>query len=64
MNGQVLEKLDYDWTDRVEHVKFGRIQGMSTRKGKVVFLKDILDEAKYRMAERQQKSPSKLSNWE
>jgi arginyl-tRNA synthetase len=27
------------------HIKFGRIEGISTRKGNVVFLKDVLDEA-------------------
>lgn len=31
------------------HIGFGRVEGMSTRRGDVVFLKDILDEAKVRM---------------
>ncbi len=31
------------------HVKFGRIDGMSTRRGEVVFLQDILEEAQKRM---------------
>ncbi len=31
-----------------QHVIFGRIQGMSTRRGTAVFLSDILDEAKIR----------------
>lgn len=42
-----------------KHVKFGRIHGMSTRKGQVVFLKDLLDEARDIMYEKQLKSPSK-----
>jgi len=37
-----------DWTIDQVHVKFGRIEGMSTRQGNVVFLKDVLDEAKQR----------------
>ena len=36
----------------LQHVKFGRIQGMSTRKGTIVFLSDILEEAKDRMLEK------------
>lgn len=44
--------------DGCEHVKFGRIQGMSTRKGNVVFLRDILDEARDRMHEKQLQSRS------
>ena len=31
------------------HIRFGRVEGMSTRKGQVVFLKDILDEAQHRV---------------
>jgi arginyl-tRNA synthetase len=42
--------------DLVNHIKFGRIRGMSTRKGKIVFLKDILDEAKDLMFKKQQES--------
>ncbi|XP_071747268.1 probable arginine--tRNA ligase, mitochondrial isoform X1 [Lepeophtheirus salmonis] len=30
----------------VEHIKFGRIHGMSSRKGNIILLTDILDEAK------------------
>ncbi|XP_054271548.1 probable arginine--tRNA ligase, mitochondrial [Macrosteles quadrilineatus] len=55
---QVLKKLDYDWADNVEHVKFGRVKGMSSRKGQVIFLEDILDEAKLRMVEKQRQSPT------
>ncbi|XP_060581893.1 probable arginine--tRNA ligase, cytoplasmic, partial [Ruditapes philippinarum] len=37
-----------EWNNRLNedlHIKFGRIEGISTRKGNVVFLKDVLDEA-------------------
>lgn len=33
------------------HIKFGRIEGMSSRRGSVVFLRDILDEARDRIAD-------------
>ncbi|XP_004529250.1 probable arginine--tRNA ligase, mitochondrial [Ceratitis capitata] len=42
--------------ERMVHVKFGRIHGMSTRSGKVVFLRDVLDEAQNIMLEKQLKS--------
>ncbi|XP_014098389.2 probable arginine--tRNA ligase, mitochondrial [Bactrocera oleae] len=42
--------------DRMVHIKFGRIHGMSTRSGKVVFLRDVLDEARDLMLEKQLQS--------
>lgn len=55
----VGEKIHAPWSGRVQHIKFGRIRGMSTRKGNVVFLKDILDEARDVMKEKQMQSKSK-----
>ncbi len=40
----VLQKMGFDWADRLVHVPFGWLKGMSTRKGQVVFLDDVLDE--------------------
>lgn len=48
----ILSKLGRTNSCKFEHVKFGRIQGMSTRRGTAVFLQDILDEAKERMREK------------
>lgn len=55
----ILYQMDKPWAGRIKHVKFGRIHGMSTRKGNVVFLKDILDETRDLMIQRQLTSPSK-----
>ena len=41
------------------HIRFGRVEGMSTRKGEVVFLKDILEEAQHRMLETMNQKDSK-----
>lgn len=48
--------------DVIEHIKFGKVIGMSSRKGSSVFLSDILNKATQFMAEQQQKSPSKRFN--
>jgi len=37
-----------DWSADEFHIKFGRIDGMSTRQGNVVLLQDVLDEARQR----------------
>lgn len=45
----VLEKMGFDWASRLEHVSFGMLQladaTMSTRKGQVIFLQDVVDKA-------------------
>jgi arginyl-tRNA synthetase len=45
----VLQRMKLDWERRVEHVDFGMMRlpegKMSTRKGRVVFLEDVLDRA-------------------
>ena len=51
---EIISKLDPASSCKFQHVKFGRIQGMSTRKGTAVFLSDILNEAKERMLEKMQ----------
>ncbi|XP_030762815.1 probable arginine--tRNA ligase, mitochondrial isoform X2 [Sitophilus oryzae] len=54
----ILHKMDLPWSDRLVHVKFGRIKGMSSRKGTSVFLQDILDECKELIVKRQIESPT------
>ncbi|RKP48050.1 arginine--tRNA ligase [Cohnella endophytica] len=45
----VLEKMGHSWAEECRHVPFGLMtvngKKMSTRKGKVVFLEEVLDEA-------------------
>jgi arginyl-tRNA synthetase len=49
---RVLKAMGKPWADRCVHVAFGRIAGMSTRKGEVVLLSDVLDEAHDRALEK------------
>ena len=42
---KVLELMGYSWSERLVHVDFGHVLGMSTRRGEVVFLQDVIDEA-------------------
>ncbi|EOB06088.1 Putative arginyl-tRNA synthetase, mitochondrial, partial [Anas platyrhynchos] len=46
---QILKLMGYDWAERCQHVSFGLVQGMKTRRGEVVFLEDVLDEVRSRM---------------
>jgi arginyl-tRNA synthetase len=48
----VLQKMGLAWAALCTHVNFGRVNGMSTRKGQVVLLTDVLDEAKGRALEK------------
>eukprot|EP00094_Tigriopus_californicus_P012243 TCALIF_11833-PA protein Name:"Similar to RARS2 Probable arginine--tRNA ligase, mitochondrial (Homo sapiens)" AED:0.03 eAED:0.03 QI:0/-1/0/1/-1/1/1/0/586 len=54
----ILKRLGFSWSAQLEHVKFGRISKMSSRKGTAVFLNDILDEAKDRVREQRELSPN------
>ena len=47
---EVLQKMDYPWVQQCQHIQFGmyrfkNIGRMSTRKGNVIFLKDVLDKS-------------------
>ncbi|XP_020734798.2 probable arginine--tRNA ligase, mitochondrial isoform X3 [Odocoileus virginianus] len=46
---QMLQIMGYDWADRCQHVPFGIVQGMKTRRGDVTFLEDVLNEIRLRM---------------
>lgn len=58
----ILKQLNQECADKVKHVPFGRIKGMSTRKGEVVWLDDILNTIKDKMEQLQLQTISMLSN--
>ncbi|KAJ2452931.1 arginyl-tRNA synthetase [Coemansia sp. RSA 2336] len=48
---KTLELINLPYADRFQHVSFGQVQGMSTRKGTAVFLEDMLTDSKEKMHE-------------
>ncbi|KAK4706113.1 arginyl-tRNA synthetase, partial [Phenoliferia sp. Uapishka_3] len=58
---KVLELMKYPWADRIQHVNFGMVLGMSTRKGTAVFLDQILNESKDVMHEQMRKNEAKYN---
>lgn len=57
---EILHKMNMSWAERLKHIRYGRILGMSTRKGTAIFLEDILNEIREVMRGKQIQSPSKL----
>lgn len=58
----VLKEMDFEWYEDIHHVPFGLItkdgKKLSTRKGKVVLLEDVLNEASQRALEQiEEKNP-------
>lgn len=48
----MVSKTGDTWADRLHHIPFGRIQGISTRKGTLVFVEDLLAETSERALEK------------
>jgi arginyl-tRNA synthetase len=44
----ILKLLGNDWARDCVHVAFGLVKGMSTREGNIIYLEELLDEAKRR----------------
>lgn len=42
---RTLDAMGLPWHTKCHHIPFGRVHGMSTRRGNVVFLDEVLDEA-------------------
>lgn len=58
---EILKQMGFKWADRLLHINFGMVQGMSTRKGNVVFLDNILEETKEKMHEVMKKNEVKYA---
>ena len=56
---RALKAMGNDFADDMAHVYFGRIQGMSTRRGTVVYLDEVLDEARDRALEKMKDTAAK-----
>jgi len=56
---KILKLMGFDWADRLEHVNYGLVLGMSTRKGTVVFLNEIIREAGQVMHDQMRKNEEK-----
>ncbi|ORX38283.1 arginine-tRNA ligase [Kockovaella imperatae] len=61
---KTLELMEEPMAGKIEHISFGLVKGMSTRKGTVVFLSDILDEATEQMHEQMRSNDVKYSQIE
>lgn len=61
---EILKQMGLPWAKNMEHVNFGMVQGMSTRKGTVVFLDNILQETKEKMHEVMKKNEHKYAQIE
>ncbi|TFY67992.1 hypothetical protein EVJ58_g1284 [Rhodofomes roseus] len=58
---KVLKLMGFPWADNIEHINYGLVQGMSTRKGTVVFLDDIIREAGNVMLEHMRTNEAKMN---
>lgn len=57
---EILRRMKVPWVERLKHIRFGRLHGMSTRKGNMIFLEDILNTTRDIMKQKQLDSCSKL----
>ncbi|VEU20016.1 DEKNAAC100733 [Brettanomyces naardenensis] len=60
----ILQLLGYDWAKDLVHVNFGMVLGMSTRRGTVVFLDDILEAVQEKMLDIMKQNKEKFAQVE
>ncbi|KYR02089.1 arginyl-tRNA synthetase [Tieghemostelium lacteum] len=60
----ILRDMGYAWAKDLTHINYGMVLGMSTRKGTVVFLEDILNKTKSKMLKIMKATPEKFSEIE
>ena len=53
--------MEFPWANRLQHVNFGMVLGMSTRKGTAVFLDQILNESRDVMHDQMRKNEAKYN---
>jgi hypothetical protein len=58
---KMLHLMEFPWASGIEHVNYGLVLGMSTRKGTVVFLEQIIREAASVMHEQMKKNQEKYA---
>ncbi|WVQ95185.1 arginine-tRNA ligase [Kwoniella sp. CBS 9459] len=61
---KTLELMGEEFAGKLEHVTFGLVKGMSTRKGTVVFLEDMIEEATETMHEQMRSNEAKYAQVE
>ncbi|KAH9968508.1 hypothetical protein BGW80DRAFT_1461893 [Lactifluus volemus] len=58
---KMLQLMEFPWASNIEHVNYGLVLGMSTRKGNVVFLDQIIREAASVMHDQMRKNQEKYA---
>ncbi|KAI0692889.1 arginyl-tRNA synthetase [Cytidiella melzeri] len=58
---KILKLMEFPWAENLEHVNYGLVLGMSTRRGTVVFLDQIIKEATSVMHEQMKKNEEKYN---
>ncbi|WVW85335.1 arginine-tRNA ligase [Kwoniella bestiolae CBS 10118] len=61
---KTAELMGEPYADKLQHISFGLVKGMSTRKGTVVFLEDIMEEATETMHEQMRSNEAKYAQVE
>lgn len=58
---KMVELMEFPWAKHLQHVTYGMVMGMSTRKGTAVFLDQIIKEATAVMHDQMKKNEEKYN---